>query len=128
MQVRGEVGIPAGTHDRSMLVTYLYLGIAIVAEVCATSALKASEGFTRLGPAIFTVIGYAIAFYFLSLTLKILPTGVVYAIWSGIGIVLISLVGWVWFKQVLDLPAMIGMGLIIAGVVVINVFSRVVGH
>ncbi|WP_296557168.1 SMR family transporter [Pigmentiphaga sp.] len=111
-----------------MLATYAYLGIAIVAEVCATSALKASENFTRLGPSIVTVLGYVIAFYFLSLTLRTMPTGIAYAIWSGVGIVLISAVSWVWFKQALDLPALIGLGLIIAGVIVVNVFSKSVGH
>lgn len=109
-----------------MAVTYLFLGIAILAEVCATSALKLSDGFTRPGPAVVTVLGYGVSFYFLSLTLKVLPTGIVYAIWSGIGIVLISLIGWVWFKQNLDPPAILGMGLIIAGVAVINLFSKAV--
>lgn len=107
---------------------YVYLGIAIVAEVIATSALKASEGFTRLGPSLVTLLGYAIAFYCLSLTLRVIPTGVAYAIWSGVGIVLISAVGWVWFRQALDLPAMIGMGLIVAGVAVVNLFSKTAGH
>jgi len=111
-----------------MVASYLYLGIAIVAEVCATSALKASQNFTRLGPSAVTVVGYAIAFYFLSLTLRTMSTGIAYAIWSGVGIVLISAVSWVWFKQALDLPALIGLGLIIAGVVVVNVFSGSVGH
>ncbi|MBN9477630.1 MAG: multidrug transporter [Bordetella sp. SCN 67-23] len=111
-----------------MLATYVYLGIAIVAEVCATSALKASQNFTRLGPSIVTVLGYVIAFYFLSLTLRTMSTGIAYAIWSGVGIVLISAVSWVWFKQALDLPALIGLGLIIAGVIVVNVFSKSVGH
>ena len=107
---------------------YLYLGIAIVAEVIATSALKASEGFTRVGPSLVVLLGYGIAFFFLSLTLRTIPTGIAYAIWSGIGIVLISAVGWVWFKQTLDLPAIIGLGLIILGVVVVQVFSKTVSH
>jgi len=107
---------------------YMYLAIAIVSEVIATSALKASDSFTQLWPSVVTVIGYGVAFYFLALTLRVLPTGVAYAIWSGVGIVLISLVGWIAFKQALDAPAMIGMGLIIAGVVVINVFSKSVPH
>lgn len=109
-------------------VAYLHLGIAIVAEVIATSALKASDGFTRLGPSLVTLVGYGIAFYCLALTLRVIPTGIAYAIWSGVGIVLISAVGWVWFRQALDLPALVGMGLIVAGVVVINVFSTSVGH
>lgn len=104
--------------------SYLYLSIAIVAEVIGTSALKASEGFTRLGPVLITIIGYAAAFYFLSLTLKTIPVGIAYAIWSGVGIVLISLVGYALFRQTLDLPAIVGMALIIAGVAVINLFSR----
>lgn len=108
--------------------SYVYLGIAIVAEVVGTSALKASDQFTRLWPSVLTVAGYALAFYFLSLTLKTIPTGVAYAIWSGVGIVLISLVGWWLFRQALDWPAVLGMGLIIAGVIVINVFSKTAVH
>lgn len=103
---------------------WLILGIAIVAETIATSAMKASEGFTRTIPSIIVVVGYAIAFYCLSLTLKSIPVGVAYAIWSGVGIVLISLAGWIIFGQKLDAAAIIGMALIIAGVVIMNVFSR----
>ncbi|WP_239955030.1 SMR family transporter [Pantoea sp. Z09] len=108
--------------------SYLYLFIAIVAEVIATSSLKASESFTRLWPAVITVVGYVIAFYFLTLVLRTMPTGIAYAIWSGVGIVLISIVGWVVFKQKLDLPAILGLGLIITGVLVVNLFSKTVGH
>ena len=108
--------------------TYFYLLIAIASEVVATSALKASNSFTVLLPSLITLAGYAVAFYFLSLTLRTIPVGIVYAIWSGLGIVLIAIVGWVWFRQTLDLPAMLGMGLILAGVLVINVFSGSVGH
>ena len=111
-----------------MLITYLFLAIAIVAEVFATMALKASDGFTRLAPSVVTIIGYAIAFYFLSLTLRIVPTGIVYAIWSGVGIILISALSWIWSKQALDIPAMLGLGLIIAGVVVVNLFSKSISH
>lgn len=111
-----------------MISPYTYLGIAIVAEVTATSALKASAGFSRLVPSIITVLGYAVSFYCLAMVLKSIPTGIAYAIWSGVGIVLISLIGWLWFKQTLDLPAIIGMALIIAGVVVINLFSKSIGH
>ncbi|GGG33027.1 DMT family transporter [Chelatococcus composti] len=111
-----------------MATGYLYLLIAIVGEVIATSALKASESFTRPLPALVTVIGYGVAFYCLSLTLRTIPVGIAYAIWSGIGIVLISLVGAVAFRQGLDLPALVGIGLILAGVVVINVFSSSVPH
>ncbi len=107
--------------------TYVFLFCAIVAEVIGTSALKAANGFTNLVPSVVVVLGYAAAFYFLSLTLRTMPVGVAYAIWSGLGIVLISLVGWLVYKQTLDLPALIGMGLIIAGVIVINTFSRT-GH
>ncbi len=108
--------------------TYLYLFIAIVAEVIATSTLKASESFTRLWPSIATAISYAIAFYFLTLVLRTMATGVAYAIWTGVGVVLISLVGWLVFGQKLDLPAMVGLGLIIAGVLVVNLLSTTVGH
>ncbi|MGM9428091.1 SMR family transporter [Hydrogenophaga sp. MI9] len=107
---------------------YLFLAAAIVAEVIATSMLKASDGFTRMWPSVATVIGYGVSFYCLAQTLGSMPTGVVYAIWSGVGIVLISLIGWVVFKQSLDGPALAGMGLIIAGVLVINLFSRSVAH
>lgn len=107
---------------------FLYLSIAIVAEVAATTALKASDSFTKFGPLVITAIGYAIAFYFLSLTLKTIPVGVAYAIWSGLGIVLISGMGFVLFRQSLDTPALIGMALIIAGVIVINAFSKAVAH
>ncbi len=111
-----------------MLKNWLFLLLAIVSEVIATSALKSSEGFSRLWPSVVVVIGYGIAFYCLALTLKVIPMGVVYAIWSGIGIVLITLVGWFLFDQKLDLPALLGIGLIAAGVVVMNVFSRTMGH
>jgi small multidrug resistance pump len=107
---------------------YLYLSIAIVTEVIATSALQASNGFTRLWPSAVTVIGYALAFYCLSLTLRTMPMGISYAIWSGVGIVLITAVGWILYRQALDTPAIIGIALIIAGVLVINVFSRTVSH
>ncbi|WP_077146427.1 SMR family transporter [Sphingopyxis sp. KK2] len=107
---------------------YLYLALAIVAEVIATSCLKWSEGFTKLVPSIVTVIGYAIAFYFLSLTLRTIPTGIAYAIWSGAGIVLIAAVAWAFQGQKLDAPAVIGMALIIAGVAVMNLFSKVAAH
>lgn len=108
--------------------SYLYLTIAIVAEVIATSALKASEGFTNLIPSLIVAVGYGVAFYFLSLVLKTIPVGIAYAIWSGLGIVLISVIGLVLFQQKLDLAAIIGMGLIIAGVLVINLFSSSVSH
>lgn len=110
------------------VLNYVYLGIAIVAEIIATSALAASNNFSNLRPSLITVVGYVVAFWFLSLTLRTMPTGIAYAIWSGVGIVLIAAVGWLWAKQPLDAPAMLGLALIIAGVVVINVFSKTVSH
>ncbi|CAM3923389.1 multidrug efflux SMR transporter [Mucilaginibacter galii] len=103
---------------------YLFLLIAILSEVAATSALRASDQFTKLWPSVIVVIGYASAFYFMSLTLKSIPVGIAYAIWSGVGIVLISITGYFLYKQKLDMPALMGMGLIIAGVLVINIFSK----
>jgi len=103
---------------------YLLLLIAIVSEVIATTALATSQGFSRLMPSIVTVIGYGIAFWMLALVLKVMPTGIVYAIWSGLGIVLVTIAAWFWSKQTLDGPALIGLGLIVAGVLVINLFSK----
>ena len=103
--------------------TYLMLLIAIIAEVAATSALKAADGFTKLWPSVIVVVGYATAFYFLSLTVRAIPVGIVYAIWSGVGIALIALVGWLILGQKLDVPAIAGIGLIAAGVMVISLFS-----
>lgn len=111
-----------------MNISYLYLGIAILAEVVATSFLKASDGMSRLWPTVASVLGYAVAFYFLSHTLRTIPTGIAYALWSAVGIVLISIISWLWFGQSLDGPAIAGLGLIIAGVVVINVFSKSLSH
>ena len=102
---------------------WIFLSIAIVCEVIGTSALKASDGFTRLWPSVIVIVGYAAAFYFLSLTLKTIPVGVAYAVWAGAGVALIALIGWLYFGQTLDAPAIIGMLLIVAGVVVLNVFS-----
>lgn len=104
------------------------LAIAIVAEVIATSALTASAGFTKPLHSVGVVIGYGIAFWFLSLSLKSIPVGIAYAVWSGVGIVLISVAGWALFKQSLDPAALAGMTLIVAGVMVINLFSRSVAH
>ena len=98
--------------------------MAIVSEVIATSALKAADGFTRLVPSVVVVVGYATAFYFLSLALKSVPVGIAYAIWSGVGIVLLSLIGWVLYGQRLDAPALTGMALIVAGVVILQLSSR----
>lgn len=107
---------------------WFYLGIAIVCEVTATTALKYSEGLTRLNPSLLVGIGYAGAFYFLSKVLNDLPVSVAYAIWSGAGVALITLVGWIWLGQKLDTGALIGIGLIIAGVLVIHLFSNTVAH
>jgi small multidrug resistance pump len=102
---------------------WLYLVLAIVAEVIGTSFLKQADGFTRLLPSLIVGVSYAIAFLFLSLTLRTMPVGIVYALWSGIGVVLIALVGYLFFGQSLDRPAIAGIGLIVAGVVVLNAFS-----
>ncbi|WIY51671.1 SMR family transporter [Devosia sp. YIM 151766] len=107
---------------------YLYLAGAITAEVIATTFMKESEGFTRLVPSLITAAGYALAFYCLSQTLKTIPTGIAYAIWSGLGIVLISAIAWIFQGQKLDAPAMIGMGMIVGGVIVMNVFSQTASH
>lgn len=110
------------------MLSWVYLGIAIVAEVIATSALKAADGFTRPGPSVIVVIGYCTAFYFLSLALRGVPMGVAYAVWSGVGIVLISVIGWMLYGQRLDAAAIAGMALIVAGVVVLNVYSKATVH
>ena len=107
---------------------YLYLAIAILAEVIGTSALKASKEFTNLLPSLIVVVGYGIAFYFMSLALRTIPIGITYAIWSGIGIVLIAIAGIFLYQEIPDIPAVIGMGLIILGVVVIQLFSKTIGH
>ena len=104
--------------------SWLFLAIAIVSEVIATSALKASEGFTRLAPSAVVVVGYGVAFYFLALTLRTIPIGIAYAVWSGVGIVLITALAWWLFGQRLDGPAILGMSLIVSGVIVIHVFSK----
>lgn len=102
----------------------IYLVAAVVGEVVGTSALKVSDGFSRLIPSLIVLGGYTVAFFFLSLTLRTLPVGIVYAMWSGVGIVLISLIAYFVFHQSLDLPAIVGMALIVTGVVVVNVFSH----
>lgn len=107
---------------------WLQLLLAIVAEVAATSALKASDGFTRLWPAVIVVVGYSVSFYCLSLVLKTIPVGITYAVWSGLGIVLITLAAWWLYGQTIDTAGLVGMGLILAGVVVLNVFSTSGGH
>jgi small multidrug resistance pump len=107
---------------------YLLLGIAIAAEVLATTALARSDGFTRLAPSLGAVAGYGVAFWLLSFPLRVMPTGVVYAVWSGLGIVLITAVAWVWYGQKLDLAALVGLGLIVLGVLVVQLFSAAVPH
>lgn len=107
---------------------YLYLAIAIIAEVVGTSALKASREFTNLMPSLIVVAGYCVSFYFMTLALRSIPIGITYAVWSGVGIVLIAVVGAMLYSEIPDLPAIIGMGLIISGVAVIHVFSKTVAH
>ena len=107
---------------------YFYLTIAIIAEVAATSALKASEEFTRLYPSIIVIVGYGVAFYFMTLVLRTIPVGITYAVWSGLGIVLVTIVGMLVYKQIPDMAAIIGMGLIVSGVVVIYLFSKTFSH
>ena len=107
---------------------WIYLCVAIVAEVIATTALKYTEGFTKLLPSSLVVIGYGVAFYLLSKIVQLLPLAITYAIWSGAGIALVGLVGWIWLGQKLDLAALVGISLIIIGVIVINVFSSTISH
>ncbi|MBV2360782.1 QacE family quaternary ammonium compound efflux SMR transporter [Thalassococcus sp. CAU 1522] len=107
---------------------YLILAFAVLAETIGTTALQASQQFSRLGPSVIVVLAYAAAFYLLALALKFIPVGVAYAIWSGLGIVLIALIGFAVFGQRLDLPAIAGIGLIMAGIVVIQLFSASAGH
>ena len=102
---------------------WILLLLAIVGEVIGTTALKASDGFTKLGPSIVVLVGYVIAFYFLSLVLKVMPVGIAYAVWAGLGVALVTLIGWLVFGQKLDLAAMVGISLIVAGVLVLNLFS-----
>ncbi|PLX96045.1 MAG: QacE family quaternary ammonium compound efflux SMR transporter [Desulfuromonas sp.] len=111
-----------------MKMAYVFLLIAILAEVIATSALKASEEFTKVAPSAIVIVGYCAAFYFLMLTLRSMPVGIAYAIWSGLGIVLVTVFSIFIYKQVPDVSAVIGMGLIVSGVVVINVFSKTINH
>ncbi len=107
---------------------WLLLALAIVAEVVGTSALKASEGFTRWWPSVLVVLGYGVAFYCLSLVLRSIPVGITYAVWSGLGIVLVTVSAWWLYGQTVDTAGVIGMGLIVAGVVVLNVFSNTSAH
>jgi small multidrug resistance pump len=113
----------AGIVRPRSTMSYLYLAIAILAEVIGTSALKATDGFTKPLPSLVVVVGYGVAFYFLSLALRTIPIGIAYAIWSGAGVALITLIGWAVFHQKLDPPALVGIGLIVGGVVVIQMSS-----
>ena len=107
---------------------YAFLLLAIIFEVVGTTALKASDGFTRLGPSLVTTLSYAAAFYLLALTMRTIPVGIIYALWSGAGIVFITMIGWVVYDQKLDAPALIGLALILAGVLVVNLFSTALAH
>jgi small multidrug resistance pump len=107
---------------------WLLLAIAITGEVIATSALKASQGFTRIGPSAISAVGYMVSFYFLALVLRTIPVGVAYAVWAGAGVAAITVIGWVVFGQKLDAAALVGIGLIVAGVVVLNTLSSTTGH
>jgi small multidrug resistance pump len=111
-----------------VVTTYAALVTAIIFEVIGTTFLKQAEQFTRLWPTLISMAAYAAAFYLLSIALKTLPVGIAYAIWSGLGIVLVSIIGWVAFRQALDLPAIIGLGFIIAGIIIVNTFSGSVVH
>ncbi|MFC0327366.1 DMT family transporter [Halomonas organivorans] len=110
------------------MMAYLYLALAIIAEVIATSSLKASQEFTRLWPSLVVVVGYTLAFYLLTLALRTLPVGIAYAVWAGLGIVLVTLIGILVYGERLDVPAVLGLAMIIGGVVIIQVFSRVAAH
>ena len=107
---------------------WVFLFLAVVSEVIGTSALKSAEGFSKLGPSLVVAAGFGCAFYFLSLTLKVIPVGVAYAVWSGVGIVMISLIGRFYFNQQLDAPAYLGISFIVVGVIIMQVFSKSVGH
>lgn len=112
----------------SLVFAYILLGLAIISEVTGSTFLVKSEGFTKIGPSIAVVILFSFAFYLLSQVIKVIPLGIAYAIWAGVGIILTAIIGYFIFKQSLDIPALIGIGLIISGVVVINLFSSSAGH
>ncbi|MBO9445027.1 SMR family transporter [Ruegeria sp. R14_0] len=107
---------------------YLILLLAVIAETIGTTALQASQQFTRFWPSVLVVVGYGVAFYLLGLTLKYMPVGIVYAIWSGLGIVLIAIIGFIVFGQRLDWPAVIGLAMILTGILIIHLFSKTAGH
>ena len=122
------IRLPGTRHKGHRLITALYLIAAIFAETVGTTALQASQQFTRLWPSVLAVVAYALSFYLLALTLRVMPVGIVYAIWSGLGIVLIAAIGYVIFGQKLDLPALVGMAMIVGGIVVINLYSNTTTH
>ncbi|EBA03521.1 multidrug resistance efflux protein, SMR family [Rhodobacteraceae bacterium HTCC2150] len=107
---------------------YIYLFLAVIFETIGTSAIQSSQQFTKIGPSVLVAVCFAAAFFFLSLTLKFMPVGIMYAIWSGTGIVLISIIGYFYFKQSLDFPAILGMGLILIGILIIHLFSNTATH
>lgn len=107
---------------------YLFLMVAVAMETMGTTALQASQQFTKLWPTLGAIVAYAGAFYFLGLTLKFMPVGIVYALWSGLGIVFITIIGFVVFGQRLDFAAIAGLTMIIAGIIVIQVFSNTTSH
>lgn len=108
--------------------SYLFLAAAIIFEVISTTALARSESFTRLIPSVITIVGYSISIWCLSFPIRVMPTGVIYAIWSGMGIVCISAIAWIWYRQSLDFAALLGMSFIVVGVIIVNVFSKSVAH
>lgn len=108
--------------------SYIFLILAIMTETIGTSALQASQQFSRLWPSVIVVVSYALSFYLLALALKTIPVGIAYAIWSGVGIVCIAFIGYVVFRQTLDTPAILGISLIIAGIIIMQVFSKTTGH
>lgn len=118
----------AAWNLREIGLNWIYLTIAIISEVIATSFLKSSEGFTRLWPSVAVIVGYSLAFFFLSLTLRTIPVGIAYAVWSGVGIVLVTGIAWLVLGQKLDVAGLAGIALIISGVVVLNLFSRTTVH
>ncbi len=111
-----------------MTLAQAFLAVAILFEVIATSALRSTAGFTRFWPSALAVVGYAFSIYFLALTVKTMPVGIVYAVWSGAGIVLIAAIAWIVFRQTIDMPGLVGISLILAGVLIVNLFSKSVGH
>jgi small multidrug resistance pump len=126
--VRVPALVTLAIRRRVIIVSYIYLSIAIIAEVIGTSALKATEEFTRLGPSLIVVAGYGVAFFLLTLALRTIPVGIAYAIWSGVGVAFVAGIAALLYQQVPDAAAILGMSLIVSGVIVINLFSQTAGH